>query len=97
MAEDVLEAVRALGGHDAWGVLAFESGQFYLDPGILVDRLFPTVIELLNDVMEQTPIPGLLSVDSNAPGNKPPPNLVQGSFDPFNPRFRASIRWQLGL
>ena len=72
-AEQVLEAVGAVGGAESWGLRTVVAGQIHLDPGILVDELFSAVVKVLNDVMEHTPVERLAHVDPTAVGMPGPP------------------------
>jgi hypothetical protein len=62
-------------------------------PGILLDRLLPLVIDLLNELMTATPVERLSGV-SLQPRDLVPP---RGRGEAFGECERQSIRWQLGL
>ncbi|MEX2622357.1 MAG: hypothetical protein WD651_01360 [Acidimicrobiia bacterium] len=96
-AEEVLEAAEALGGHEKWGLRSILPDRFHIDPGILVDQLFPAVLELLNSLMQQTPVERLPGVDSPPQEVPPIQGGAGGTLNPFDPIIRASIRWQLGF
>jgi hypothetical protein len=90
-AKDLLAAVDALGGQS---LLAFEEilpGRFYTDPGVLLERLLPLILNLLNAIMETTPVDRLSGVALD------PSHLAPPIEEPFDERTRLSIRWQLGL
>jgi hypothetical protein len=63
------------------------------DPGVLLERLLPLVIELLNELMTATPVEQLSGV-SLKPEHRVP---TRGTGEAFGERERHSIRWQLGL
>jgi len=94
----ILAAMRALGGEASWGVRSSVRGRSHVDPGVLVDRLFESIVDLLNELMARTPVehfPGfrLSAVDTQAPA----PSGQSGDLDPFAPWIRQSIRMQLGF
>jgi hypothetical protein len=89
----ILEAADRRGGRDAWGLQELLPGRLHADPGVLLDRLLPQVIELLNELMTATPV-GQLSGVSLKPEDRVP---LRGLGGAFSERERHSIRWQLGL
>lgn len=94
---ELLAAFTALGGTSAWGVQELISGRMHTDPGILLERLLPRVLQLLNEVMDATPVEQLSNVKLQ-PSNLEAPAAPAGSYsDPFRETSRQSIRWQLGL
>ncbi|WP_152617730.1 hypothetical protein [Phaeacidiphilus oryzae] len=92
-AADILTAMDALGGRSKWGVKKIVRGSWDADPGVLVEELFPCVMNLLNNLMKLTPVENLSCVNIAAKDELPPLD-PQG---PFNPREREVIRWQLGF
>jgi hypothetical protein len=91
---EVLAAMDAVGGRGSWGARAAVLGRTHVDPGMLVERLFDTVLALLNELMAKTPVERLSQV-ALSPAHDGPP--AGGPGDPFEPWMRQSIRWQLGL
>jgi hypothetical protein len=91
---ELLAAMDAVGGLHTWGVREILPGRSHVDPGVLVDQLFETVLPLLNELMDRTPVE-LLPHVKLLPGDSDPPK--GGAWDPFELRFRQSIRWQLGF
>jgi hypothetical protein len=89
----ILEAADRRGGRDAWGLQEIVPGRLHADPGFLLDRLLPRVIELLNELMTATPV-GQLSGVLLKPGDSVPP---RGLGEAFGEPERRSILWQLGL
>ncbi len=89
----ILEAADRRGGRDVWGLQELLPGRLHADPGVLLDRLLPLVIELLNELMTATPVEQLSGV-SLKPEDRVPP---RGWGEAFGERERHSIRWQLGL
>jgi hypothetical protein len=87
----LLAAVAALGGELAWGIEQVIPGRFHADPGILLERLFPLLLDLMNSIMEATPVEKLSGV-ALGPSHRDPPH-----GPPFDERARLSIRWQLGF
>jgi hypothetical protein len=91
--KDLTGACAELGGQSAWGVESATDGQFHADPGILIDRLFPQVLKLLNELMDKTPVvqlPGLASMTL-------PTDIPTETHRWFSEHNRLNIRWQLGL
>ncbi len=89
----ILEAADRQGGRDAWGLQELLPGRLHADPGVLLDRLLPPVIGLLNELMTATPVEQLSGV-SLEPEDRVPPH---GRGEAFGERERHSIRWQFGL
>jgi hypothetical protein len=89
--QGLMDAVAALGGNVAWGIEEIIPGRFYADPGVLIERLLPLVVELLNAIMATTPVETLPGVKL-VPSHQIPPTEA-----PFDERTRSSVRWQLGL
>lgn len=93
--DEVLLAADILGGRDEWGLRALMPEQTYVDPGVLVEKLLPLVLRLLNQLMSATPVENIAGGNELLSG--PLPDSSQGGFDAFHPAYRASIRWQLGF
>jgi len=93
---EVIAAIAALGGEEAWGLRRIVSHAVHIDPGALVDALFPAVINLLNDLMDRTPLEGLDGVNLTTENSQPPPPNPKntGMWDEW---VRTSIRWQFGF
>jgi hypothetical protein len=97
---EILAAMDSLGGRSTWGVNSMQLGNgigTHLDPGVLVDRLFAYVLDLLNALMQRTPMETLSGVALSAGDLVPPDATKSGNLDPFSPTMRTSIRWQLGF
>jgi hypothetical protein len=86
-----LEAVAALGGSRLLSFQEILPRCFYTDPGILLERLLPLILNLLNAIMEATPVEGLSGVVLD------PSHLVPPTEEPFDERTRLSVRRQLGF
>lgn len=91
--ERILAAADRLGGRTEWGLTELIPGRLHAEPGILLERLLPAVIRLLNELMAATPVEDLSGV-SLTPGKQSPP---RGVNNPFGEHERSSIRWQLGF
>ena len=74
-----------------WGLQELLPDRVHADPGVLLGRLLPSVITLLDDLMTATPVERLPGVALTAADLAPPRDGV------FGERERQSIRWQLGL
>ena len=83
----VLTCMDNLGGRAAWGAQPGTRGGVAVDPGQLVEQLFPAVLRLLNSVMTETP-----AVD--VPRQQPDPD--SGPLW-YSERNRQSVSWQLGF
>lgn len=88
------DALVALGGLAAWGVEELVAGQLHFDPGIFMERLFPHVMAMLNQIMDETPVERFAHVALPPNASLPPVGPDAGAFSEPN---RRSIRWQLGL
>jgi len=91
---DLLAAFAALGGEAAWGVEQVIPGRMHADPGILLEQLLPRVLQMLNKIMDATPVEQLSGVSLGTSDLVPP---VDAHSEPFNELSRQSIRLQLGL
>jgi hypothetical protein len=89
----ILAAADRQGGRAAWGLREIRPNEFHADPGVLLERLVPAVIDLLNDLMARTPVETLPGVTLKPEDAAPPAD----NYQPFAERTRQSIRWQLGL
>jgi hypothetical protein len=84
---ELVPAIRALGTDEEWGIQK-SNGNTFADPGLLLERLFPLVLDLLNDLMQHTPV--------KVPARAAP----KGGHEPryvYPEEVTLSIRWQLGL
>ena len=90
--DNILAAAVGRGGREAWGLHELLPEMLHFDPGVLLERLLPAVIELLNELMTETPVETLVGVSLKPEDRLPPPR-----DDFFGERQRHSIRWQLGL
>lgn len=83
-----------LGGQAAWGLQEVRSGEFHADPGIFIDQLFAHMLDLLNTVMNYTPVGRLPNIKRRLLESPPEPRYA---LDRYSETNRNSIRWQLGL
>lgn len=91
--KEIVHAIKSLDGPDLWSVDVVDEGAFYVDPGTLIEHLFPRVMGLLNDLMDQTPVDKLSGVQL-APSDLIPPGQSPGGYAE---KERLSVRWQLGF
>ena len=89
----ILEAADRRGGREVWGLRELLPGRLHAEPDVLLERLLPAVIELLNELMSATPVEELSGVSLKSEDMVPP----DGRGTAFGERERRSIRWQLGL
>lgn len=92
--KNILQAMDALGGRDKWGVRQLSANFNEVNPGVLVDKLFEEVTNLLDDLMDNTPIEKLSHIEKAQKTNGPP---KEKAGDPFSEWHRQTIRWQLGF
>ena len=85
-------AAERQGGAESWGFRDLLPGRLCAEPDTLLQRLLHEVTQLLNGIMEATPVETLSDV-SLSPSDLLPP-IGNGEF---GERERHSIRWQLGL
>lgn len=83
----VLASMDNLGGRAAWGAQQSAGGAVVFDPGQFVERLFPAVLRLLNEVMAATP-------PAYVRGQQPDPDSGPRWYSERN---RLSVSWQLGF
>jgi len=95
-AKKLASAVEILGGAEKWGWTDLSEHGMLADPRLLVEFLLPAIVELLNRLMEATPVERLLDGRTLLPEDCLPPTGT-GSHDLFNDFARSSVRWQLGL
>jgi len=95
-AKKLASAVEVLGGAKKWGWTDFGEGGILAGPRLLVEFLLPAVVDLLNRLMEATPVERLLDGRTLLPEDCLPPTDAV-SQNPFNSFARSSVRWQLGL
>ena len=87
--EQVLEAVDALGGREAWGVVQpFPDYGPHLHPGAFVEELFPRFLNLISEIMKATPVEQLLH--ENVRPERLPEAYPRALQD-------QRVLWQLGL
>ncbi|MGH7928694.1 MAG: hypothetical protein ACREQV_12970 [Candidatus Binatia bacterium] len=86
--------IDSLGGQTAWGLREARSGELHADPGVFVDQLFARMLDLLNAVMDCTPVERFPNVKGRLPGSPP---TSDNALDRFSQTSRNSIRWQLGF
>jgi hypothetical protein len=91
--DQILKAADRQGGRQAWGLRELLPGRLHAEPGVILERLLPAVIELLNDLMTATPVEALAGVSLKPEHLVPPSDDRNG----FGERERQSIRWELGL
>jgi hypothetical protein len=94
---EIMTAMDALGGRSSWGASKGPS-RCLIDPGTFIEILFPRVLTLLNEVMDNTPVEQLSHANlTQADCNPPAPSPGSGGMDTFSEINRLSIRWQLGF
>jgi hypothetical protein len=91
--ERILAAADCLGGRSAWGLRELIPGRLHAEPDRLFERLFPAIIQLLNELMAGTPVETLSGVSLTTVTHEAP----RDPGSPFGERERLSIRWQLGF
>ena len=92
--ESVLTLIQTLGGASEWAVERFYDDELLFDPRVLVEKLLLLVIEILNLVMDRTPVETLSGVSLSETDVEVPSSTKVAFFTQMN---RQSIRWQLGI
>lgn len=90
--EELEGALAQLGGLESWGIRELFSDRLHADPRVLVERLLPAALAVLNGILNRTPVERLPIADEVPILDGPPPDLAH-----FKPKVRQAIRWQLGL
>ena len=90
-AQRLVAAMDAVGGRDAFGLRIASPDRVHADPGKLADAIFTRTVDLLNQLMEKTP------VENFAGAAIPNDDLAPPNDDVFGSQPRESIRLQLGL
>jgi len=89
----ITAAMDALGGQRRFGVDTLIPGRVDVDPGLLIDTLFPEVIAVFNELMDLTPVENLPGVALEDDDLKP----SEEPNSPFKEEIRFRIRKQYGL
>jgi hypothetical protein len=92
---EVLAAMECLGGSAIWGARPSTGDEILADPGLLLERLFPRITDLLDKLMRLTPVEHLLGVKLQPSDLQPPGGAAISEM--FGEPQRLSIRWQLGF
>lgn len=92
--ESVLSLIQSLGGASEWAVKTFYDDELLFDPRVLVEKILLLVIEILNLVMDRTPVETLSGVSLSETDVEVPSSTKVAFFTQMN---RESIRWQLGI
>lgn len=90
--ESLLSALEQLGGPAAWGVRDLIPDRSHADIRVLVERLLPACLNVLDELLRLTPVEKL-NVDPALVTTRPPDD----TNSPFAPIRRQLIQWQLGL
>jgi hypothetical protein len=90
-AQRLVIAMDAVGGRHAFGLRITSPDRIHADPGKLTDAILARTVELLNMLMEETPVENFTEAPIPSNDAKPPNDEIFGSLS------RESIRLQLGL
>lgn len=90
-AQRLLDAMDALGGRSAFGLRILLPHWIHADPGKLLDSIFAGAVNLLDQLMRETPVERLTETLQSKRDAGPPQD------DIFGEKQRESIRLQLGL
>lgn len=77
--QQILEAADRRGGREAWGLQELLPGRLHAEPGILLERIVPAAMALLNDLMTSTPVEELSGV-SLQPEDLESPRSMSDAF-----------------
>lgn len=89
----IIQAMESMGGKENWGFKPIIPGRTYIEPEVLVDRLFEYVVKMLNSILKETPVERLNFVGKLLTD----PPIRDNGFDNFSEDSRKNIRWQLGF
>lgn len=90
--EELEAALAQLGGLNAWGIRELFPDRLHADARVLVERLLPAAVAVLDGILRHTPVERLAVADDADLSEGPPSGRT-----PFAARTREAIRWQLGL
>jgi hypothetical protein len=90
-AQRLLNAMDALGGRSAFGLRILLPDRIHADPGKLLDAIFAGAVNLLDQLMRETPVERLAGTLQSSDTGPPQDD------DIFGEEQRESIRLQLGL
>jgi len=94
----LLTAVRHFSSEQDWGIEPIRPNEFYADPDVLIDQLLPRVADLLNGIMDATPVESLAHASLRPEDLGPPADKHDGLLPGmFSEKQRQSFRWQLGF
>lgn len=91
--EETLASMDSLGGRSSWGVESLWDSRMHAEPGVLLAKTFERSIEVLNAIMENTPVENLPNVRLTPAQCLPPSD----PSDRYSQMKREGVRWQLGL
>lgn len=86
------DALGQLGGLGAWGIREMIPDRLHADARVLVERLVPAALAVLDGIMQRTPVERLPVAPDADLSDGPPSGRT-----PFAAQTREAIRWQLGL
>jgi hypothetical protein len=91
--DEIINAANDLGGYESWGI-SKKSNMYFIEPDILVDKLIPSVIKLLDELIEKAPLEQLSQVSLSTEDCEPPRD---SGLSIFLESSRKNARLQLGL
>lgn len=90
--EQLEAALDSLGGLDGWGVRALVPDRLHADARVLVERLLPATLKVLDQILHLTPVERLSIPDDVLIPDGPPPDATE-----YGEKAREAIRRQLGF
>jgi hypothetical protein len=90
-AQDLAVLFDRRGGCNAWGLRSLGGQSMHVDAGVLVERLLPQALQMLDDALRLTPVHRLVGVDRATLLISPPDDLSFG----LGTRARASLLFGL--
>ena len=92
-AEDLGELFDQLGGRDEWGLRVVAPKQLHIAPAVLIERLLPQALQMLDDALRLTPVERLDVATTSALLTGPPDDTSFG----LGTRTRVSLLFGLSL
>ncbi len=90
-AEDLGELFDKLGGRDEWGLRLLAPGRAHIAPAVLIERLLPQALQMLDDALRLTPVERLHGVTTSVLLTGPPDDTSFG----LGTRTRVSLLFGL--
>jgi hypothetical protein len=91
---ELFVAFSALGADSSWGILPAKDGRMHIDPGLLLDQLFPRVLEIVNRIMKESDLEVIDGIQIR-PEDLVPDERI--SFAKTVISWQQTLLWQLAV